>query len=289
MSSYSGYSAPPPASSSYGPPPPSSSSSHYAPPPPSSSSSYGSSSGYGGGSSYSSGGGSSSYGSSGGYGGGSSGGYGGGGGGYGGGGGGGGYGGGHSGGYGGGGGGYGGGGGGGDKMGNLGASLTQLDWRNTQLVPFQKDFYVENPIVAARSNEEIETFRRQHEMTLTGTNIPRPVYTFEEASFPDYLLAEVKKAGFTTPTAIQMQGWPMALSGRDMIGIAKTGSGKVSPTSDISTAHPLLLLAVSLRLTERLYSALCVCDIDRRCRSCCRVLCTSMRSRCWRQAMGPSC
>lgn len=83
-------------------------------------------------------------------------------------------------------------------MGNLGASLQQLDWRNTQLVPFQKDFYVENPIVAARSNEEIETFRRQHEMTLSGTNLPRPVYSFEEASFPDYLLAEVKKVKHTS-------------------------------------------------------------------------------------------
>ena len=149
-----------------------------------------------------------------------------------------------AGGYGGGGGGGYGGGGGGDKMGNLGASLQQLDWRNTQLVPFQKDFYVENPIVAARSAEEIEQFRRQHEMTLSGTNIPRPVYSFEEASFPDYLLAEVKKAGFTTPTAIQMQGWPMALSGRDMIGIAKTGSGKtlsfVLPGIVHINAQPLL-------------------------------------------------
>ena len=33
-------------------------------------------------------------------------------------------------------------------------------------------------------------------------------------------------AGFKKPTAIQSQGWPMALSGRDMVGIAETGSGK---------------------------------------------------------------
>ena len=70
------------------------------------------------------------------------------------------------------------------------------------------------------------------------------MYSFEEASFPDYLLAEVKKAGFTTPTAIQMQGWPMALSGRDMIGIAKTGSGKtlsfVLPGIVHINAQPLL-------------------------------------------------
>jgi ATP-dependent RNA helicase DDX5/DBP2 len=43
---------------------------------------------------------------------------------------------------------------------------------------------------------------------------------------PDYVLHEVLKAGFTAPTAIQAQGWPMALKGRDLIGLAETGSGK---------------------------------------------------------------
>lgn len=37
---------------------------------------------------------------------------------------------------------------------------------------------------------------------------------------------EVKAQGFSSPTAIQSQGWPMALSGRDVVGIAETGSGK---------------------------------------------------------------
>ena len=31
---------------------------------------------------------------------------------------------------------------------------------------------------------------------------------------------------FITATPIQSQGWPMALLGRDMIGISATGSGK---------------------------------------------------------------
>lgn len=31
---------------------------------------------------------------------------------------------------------------------------------------------------------------------------------------------------FTEPTPIQCQGFPLALSGRDMVGIAQTGSGK---------------------------------------------------------------
>ena len=31
---------------------------------------------------------------------------------------------------------------------------------------------------------------------------------------------------YETPTVIQAQSWPIALSGNDMIGIARTGSGK---------------------------------------------------------------
>ena len=58
-----------------------------------------------------------------------------------------------------------------------------------------------------------------------GEGVPKPVLTFEEASFPSYVLSEVVKAGFTQPTPIQSQGWPMALLGRDLIGLAETGSG----------------------------------------------------------------
>lgn len=61
---------------------------------------------------------------------------------------------------------------------------------------------------------------------MTGANVPKPVTSFDEASFPAYVLAELLKAGFKAPTPIQSQGWPMALQGRDMIGLAQTGSGK---------------------------------------------------------------
>lgn len=63
-------------------------------------------------------------------------------------------------------------------------------------------------------------------MAVQGRNVPRPVETFDEAGFPQYVLSEVKAQGFERPTAIQSQGWPMALSGRDVVGIAETGSGK---------------------------------------------------------------
>ena len=64
------------------------------------------------------------------------------------------------------------------------------------------------------------------DITVEGSGIPKPCTTFEEASFPNYVLDEIKRKGFPAPTAIQSQGWPMALLGRDLIGLASTGSGK---------------------------------------------------------------
>jgi ATP-dependent RNA helicase DDX5/DBP2 len=91
---------------------------------------------------------------------------------------------------------------------------------------FEKHFYKEDPAVTARSLAEVEAYRKEHQMSIQGSNVPKPVTTFDEAGFPAYVMNEVKAQGFAKPTAIQAQGWPMALSGRDVVGIAETGSGK---------------------------------------------------------------
>lgn len=44
---------------------------------------------------------------------------------------------------------------------------------------------------------------------------------------------EIHKQGYSQPTAIQAQGWPIALSGRDLVAIAQTGSGKTLGVSQI--------------------------------------------------------
>lgn len=94
------------------------------------------------------------------------------------------------------------------------------------LPKFEKSFYKEDPAVANRSERDVESFRKLKEMSVQGKNVPRPVESFDEAGFPKYVMDEVKAQGFPHPTAIQSQGWPMALSGRDVVGIAETGSGK---------------------------------------------------------------
>ncbi|EEB95255.1 hypothetical protein MPER_05804, partial [Moniliophthora perniciosa FA553] len=162
-----------------------------------------------------------------------------------------------------GGGGYGGGYGGGggwndDKMGNLGGGLKAVDWSRQKLPHFEKNFYLEDKRVSARSDREIEDFRRSKEIRVQGRGVPRPVTSFEEAAFPEYIMATIRAQGFSAPTPIQCQAWPMALSGRDVIAIAQTGSGKT-----ISFALPAMLhinaqvpisLSTVLKLIINVYS-----------------------------------
>jgi ATP-dependent RNA helicase DDX5/DBP2 len=87
-------------------------------------------------------------------------------------------------------------------------------------------FRSEDKRVTARSDREVQEFRTAKQMSIQGQNIPKPVQSFDEAGFPDYIMSEIRKMGFTEPSAIQAQAWPVALQGRDIVAIAETGSGK---------------------------------------------------------------
>jgi len=50
--------------------------------------------------------------------------------------------------------------------------------------------------------------------------------TFDACPFPSGVMDEIKKAGFPAPSQIQQHTWPLAVQGRDVIGVAATGSGK---------------------------------------------------------------
>ncbi|KAL2518275.1 DEAD-box ATP-dependent RNA helicase 35 [Abeliophyllum distichum] len=57
--------------------------------------------------------------------------------------------------------------------------------------------------------------------------------------FPEPILKKLKVKGIIQPTPIQVQGFPVILSGRDMIGIAFTGSGKT-----LVFVFPLIMIAL---------------------------------------------
>lgn len=71
-----------------------------------------------------------------------------------------------------------------------------------------------------------ESYRRRHEITVSGDNVPPPFTSFGSTGLPPEILKEVQNAGFSAPTPIQAQSWPIALQSRDIVAIAKTGSGK---------------------------------------------------------------
>jgi superfamily II DNA/RNA helicase len=52
--------------------------------------------------------------------------------------------------------------------------------------------------------------------------------TFEELGLSHKVLEAVQASGYTTPTPIQAQAIPPALQGRDILGIAQTGTGKTA-------------------------------------------------------------
>ncbi|XP_039736059.1 putative ATP-dependent RNA helicase DDX41 isoform X2 [Pteropus medius] len=76
------------------------------------------------------------------------------------------------------------------------------------------------------SEERHERVRKKYHILVEGDGIPPPIKSFKEMKFPAAILRGLKKKGIHHPTPIQIQGIPTILSGRDMIGIAFTGSGK---------------------------------------------------------------
>ncbi|CAH9145869.1 unnamed protein product [Cuscuta epithymum] len=84
-----------------------------------------------------------------------------------------------------------------------------------------------------------DTIRKKWHIIVDGDDIPPPVKRFKDMRFPGPILDKLKAKGIIQPTPIQAQGLPVILSGRDMIGIAFTGSGKTQVF-----VLPLIMLAL---------------------------------------------
>ena len=60
---------------------------------------------------------------------------------------------------------------------------------------------------------------------------------FRSLGLPAEILQAIKDAGYTEPTPIQLAAIPEALAGRDLIGIAQTGTGKTAAFT-LADSHP---------------------------------------------------
>ena len=83
------------------------------------------------------------------------------------------------------------------------------------------------------------TMRKNWHILVEGYDCPPPMKSFEDMRFPHPILNFLRNKNIKRPTPIQMQGLPVALAGRDMVGIAFTGSGKT-----MTFSLPLIMAAV---------------------------------------------
>ncbi|XP_063815580.1 ATP-dependent RNA helicase DDX42 [Pseudophryne corroboree] len=106
--------------------------------------------------------------------------------------------------------------------------LPSIDHTEIEYPPFEKNFYEEHEEITVLTPQQIVELRYKLNLRVSGAAPPRPASSFAHFGFDEQLMHQIRKSEYTQPTPIQCQGVPVALNGRDMIGIAKTGSGKTA-------------------------------------------------------------
>jgi len=104
---------------------------------------------------------------------------------------------------------------------------------------FKKIFYRPTESTNNMTDEEVTAFRTENKMSLAGENVAhyKPILEFNDFCQDAKIMSVTR--GFSRPTPIQSQCWPIIASGRDIIGIAETGSGKTMAFSLPALAHML--------------------------------------------------
>eukprot|EP00833_Pecoramyces_ruminatium_P014105 jgi/Orpsp1_1/1188137/evm.model.d7180000062759.1 len=106
--------------------------------------------------------------------------------------------------------------------------LIAVDHSTIQYEPFRKNFYIEPPELANMKPAEVEQVRRELDnIKVQGARCPKPVRKWTQFGLPTGCLEVIKKVlKYQNPSPIQCQAIPAVMSGRDVISVAKTGSGK---------------------------------------------------------------
>ncbi|KAJ1309065.1 hypothetical protein OPQ81_004744 [Rhizoctonia solani] len=105
--------------------------------------------------------------------------------------------------------------------------LAVVDHDKIKYEPFRKAFYHPPPDVAAMTDDEADLLRLSLDgIKIRGVDCPKPVTKWSHCGLPSSCLDVIKRLGYNGPTSIQSQAIPAIMSGRDVIGVAKTGSGK---------------------------------------------------------------
>ena len=114
----------------------------------------------------------------------------------------------------------------GQKGAQIGGELGDVDHDTVEYEPFERAFYKPHPTVREMSDAEVRAYRSELNVSISGFDVPAPIKLFEHLGLSRELMSAIRRHGYEAPTPIQCQALPVALSGRDVIGVASTGSGK---------------------------------------------------------------
>ncbi|XP_058116917.1 ATP-dependent RNA helicase DDX42 [Anopheles ziemanni] len=106
--------------------------------------------------------------------------------------------------------------------------LPAIDHSEIDYARFEKNFYIPHEDIVNLSHAKVQELRQTLGVKVSGPLPPHPVTSFAHFGFDESLMKAIRKSEYSQPTPIQAQAIPAALSGRDIIGIAKTGSGKTA-------------------------------------------------------------
>ncbi|KAG4928277.1 hypothetical protein JHK82_053962 [Glycine max] len=112
---------------------------------------------------------------------------------------------------------------------NVFRSSTSVAQSNDEVRVNEESVELNKKTKKKEQNKQLERdakFRKQHNIHVSGYNVPTPLQSFDELksryNCPSYLLRNLKELGFREPTPIQRQ----AIPGRECFACAPTGSGK---------------------------------------------------------------
>ncbi|CAF4931584.1 unnamed protein product [Pieris macdunnoughi] len=106
--------------------------------------------------------------------------------------------------------------------------LPPIDHSEIRYETFEKNFYTPHEDIEKLTNEQVEELKNNLGVKISGPEPPRPVSSFAHLGFDEQLMKAIRRSEYSQPTPIQAAGVPAALAGRDLIGIARTGSGKTA-------------------------------------------------------------
>ncbi|CAN0124462.1 unnamed protein product [Ectocarpus fasciculatus] len=78
------------------------------------------------------------------------------------------------------------------------------------------------------SERDWRIFREDFDIRVQGGRATLPLRMWSEANFPEQVSKALADVGYEKPSPIQRQAIPIGMDGRDIIGIAETGSGKTA-------------------------------------------------------------